>query len=73
MSIIEQTTKLLLTQFKGSSIKPAFLEYYTADMKKLDDYAIGADARLSALEAEFIEQDANIFAKQYADLYFCLN
>lgn len=60
MSIIEQTTKLLLTQFNGSSIKPAFLEYYTADMKKLDDYAIGADARLSALEAEDVALDGRL-------------
>lgn len=60
MSIIERTTKLLLTQFKGSSIKPAYLEYYTADMKKLDDYAIGADIRLSALEAEDIALDGRL-------------
>lgn len=60
MSIIERTTKLLLTQFKGSSIKPAFLNYYTADMKKLDDYAIGADNRLSALEAEDILLDGRL-------------
>jgi len=60
MSIIEQTTKLLLTQFKGSSIKPAFLEYYTADMKKLDDYATGADNRLSALEAEDVLLDGRL-------------
>lgn len=60
MSIIERTTKLLLTQFKGSSIKPAILNYYTADMKKLDDYAIGADTRLSALEAEDIALDGRL-------------
>lgn len=60
MSIIERTTKLLLTQFKGSSIKPAYLEYYTADMKKLDDYATGADARLSALEAEDVSLDRRL-------------
>ena len=60
MSIIERTTKLLLTQFKGSSIKPAFLNYYTADMKKLDDYATGADNRLSALEAEDILLDGRL-------------
>lgn len=60
MSIIERTTKLLLTQFKGSSINPAFLEYYTADMKKLDDYANGADERLSALEAEDIALDGRL-------------
>ena len=60
MSIIERTTKLLLTQYKGSSIKPAFLEYYTADMKKLDDYATGADNRLSALEAEDIALDGRL-------------
>ena len=60
MSIIERTTKLLLTQFKGSSIKPAFLNYYTADMKKLDDYATGADNRLSALEAEDISLDGRL-------------
>ena len=60
MSIIERTTKLLLTQFKGSSIKPAILNYYTADMKKLDDYAIGADNRLSALEAEDVLLDGRL-------------
>lgn len=60
MSIIERTTKLLLTQFKGSSIKPAFLNYYTADMKKLDDYATGADNRLSALEAEDVLLDGRL-------------
>lgn len=60
MSIIERTTKLLLTQFKGSSIKPAILEYYTADMKKLDDYATGADNRLSALEAEDVLLDGRL-------------
>ena len=60
MSIIERTTKLLLTQFKGSSIKPAFLNYYTADMKKLNDYAIGADNRLSALEAEDMLLDGRL-------------
>ena len=60
MSIIERTTKLLLTQFKGSSIKPAFLDYYTADMKKLDDYATGADNRLSALEAEDVALDGRL-------------
>ena len=60
MSIIERTTKLLLTQFKGSSIKPAFLNYYTADMKKLDDYAIVADNRLSALEAEDVLLDGRL-------------
>ena len=60
MSIIERTTKLMLTQFKGSSIKPAFLNYYTADMKKLDDYAIGADNRLSALEAEDVLLDGRL-------------
>lgn len=60
MSIIEQTTKLLLTQFKGSSIKPAFLNYYTADMKKLDDYAMGADNRLSALEEKDILLDGRL-------------
>lgn len=60
MSIIEQTTKLLLTQFKGSSIKPAILNYYTADMKKLDDYATGADERLSALEAEDVLLDGRL-------------
>ena len=60
MSIIEHTTKLLLTQFKGSSIKPAFLDYYTADMKKLDDYATGADLRLSALETEDIALDSRL-------------
>ena len=60
MSIIERTTKLLLTQFKGSSIKPAFLNYYTADMKKLDYYAIGADNRLSALEAEDVLLDGRL-------------
>lgn len=60
MSIIERTTKLLLTQYKGSSIKPAFLNNYTADMKKLDDYATGADNRLSALEAEDVSLDGRL-------------
>lgn len=50
MSIIEQTTKLLLTQFKGSSINPALLAYYTSDMKKIDDAYTSVDGRLSALE-----------------------
>ena len=50
MSIIEHTTKLALTLFKGSSINPAILSYYTDDMKKIDDAFIGADERLSALE-----------------------
>ena len=50
MSIIERTTKLLLTQFKGSSINPAFMEYYTSDMKKIDDAYTSVDNRLSALE-----------------------
>ena len=60
MSIIERTTKLLLTQFKGSSIKPAILDFYTSDMKKIDDYADGADTRLSALEAEDIALDGRL-------------
>ena len=50
MSIIERTSKLNLTQFKGSSIKPAYLEYYTADMKKLDDNAIAIDDVLAAYD-----------------------
>lgn len=37
MSIIEQTTKLQLTQFKGSSIKPAILDFYSSDMVKIDN------------------------------------
>lgn len=36
MSIIERTTRLLLTQFTGNSIKPAILNYYTSDMQKID-------------------------------------
>lgn len=51
MSIIEHTTKLQLTLFKGSSINPAILEYYSADMQKIDDTFVGADNRLSALES----------------------
>ena len=50
MSIIEHTTKLQLTLFKGSSINPAILEYYSADMQKIDDAFTRADERLSALE-----------------------
>ena len=50
MSIIERTTNLLLTQFKGSSINPAYLEYYTSDMKKIDDAYASVDGRLSTLE-----------------------
>ena len=37
MSIIERTTRLLLTQFTGNSIKPAILNYYTSDMQKIDN------------------------------------
>lgn len=51
MSIIEHTTKLGLHLFNGSSINPAILEYYTADMQLIDDAFIGADNRLSALES----------------------
>lgn len=57
MSIIERTTNLELTQFKGSSIKPALLEYYTSDMKKIDDgvaiindLLVAYDARLDSIE-----------------------
>ena len=50
MSIIERTSKLNLTQFKGSSIKPALLEYYTSDMKKIDDSIIVIDGILDAYD-----------------------
>ena len=50
MSIIERTSKLNLTQFKGSSIKPALLEYYTSDMKKIDDGIIVIDGILDAYD-----------------------
>ena len=51
MSIIERTTRLLLTQFKGNSIKPAILEYYNSDMKKIDDAFIDADNRIISIES----------------------
>lgn len=53
MSIIERTTKLQLTQFEGSSINPAILDYYTADMAIIDSAFSDADTRLSALESTF--------------------
>ena len=53
MSIIEHTTKLQLTQFEGSSINPAILDYYTADMAVIDSAFSDADTRLSALESTF--------------------
>lgn len=53
MSIIERTTKLQLTQFEGSSINPALLDYYTADMAIIDGAFSDADTRLSALESTF--------------------
>jgi microcystin-dependent protein/outer membrane murein-binding lipoprotein Lpp len=53
MSIIERTTKLQLTQFEGSSINPAILDYYTADMAIIDGAFSDADTRLSALESTF--------------------
>ena len=37
MAIIERTSNLNLTQFRGSSIKPAILDYYTSDMLKIDN------------------------------------
>lgn len=36
MAIIEHTSNLNLTQFRGSSIKPAIFEYYNSDMQKID-------------------------------------
>ena len=53
MSIIERTTKLELTQFNGSSINPAILDYYTADMAVIDSAFSDADDRLTALESTF--------------------
>lgn len=53
MSIIEHTTKLQLTQFEGSSINPAILDYYTADMAVIDGAFSDTDTRLSALESTF--------------------
>lgn len=53
MSIIERTTKLQLTQFEGSSINPAILDYYTADMAVIDSAFSDADDRLTALESTF--------------------
>ena len=53
MSIIERTTKLQLTQFEGSSINPAILDYYTADMAIIDSAFSDADTRLTALESTF--------------------
>lgn len=50
MSIIGHTTKLRLHLFNGSSINPAILEYYTADMQLIDEAFARADDRLSALE-----------------------
>lgn len=49
MSIIERTTRLLLTQFTGNSIKPAILNYYTSDMQKIDD-------AFSTLESDVTEE-----------------
>lgn len=53
MSIIGRTTKLQLTQFEGSSINPAILDYYTADMAIIDGAFSDADTRLTALESTF--------------------
>lgn len=53
MSIIERTTKLQLTQFKGSSIKPAILDFYSSDMLKID----GA---FSDIETDITQFEANI-------------
>lgn len=50
MSIIERTEQLNLAQFKGSSINPAILEYYTEDMKKIDDTFVALSDKVDACE-----------------------
>ena len=52
MSIIERTTKLLLTQFKGGSIKPAILDYYTSDMLKIDNAFTAMETDIDEFEAD---------------------
>lgn len=56
MSIIERTTKLLLTQFNGSSIKPAILTYYTDDMAKIDNAFVALDEHMAEYEANITER-----------------
>ena len=52
MSIIEHTTKLQLTQFEGSSIKPAILDFYSSDMLKIDDAFSDMEAGITQFEAD---------------------